>query len=60
MDTDTYLQALTLWFAVLIFLRTGSGSSGPIVTAIALFAGLLSLMIPLGLLIGAIEDLTED
>lgn len=60
MDRDTYLQTLTLWFVVLIFLQTGSGGRGPIVTAIAFFAVILIFVLPVFLLIGVIGDLTEE
>jgi hypothetical protein len=44
------VQLLTLWFAVLIFLQTGSGGSGGLRTAIGMFAVALVWLIPLYLL----------
>ena len=44
------VQLLTLWFAVLIFLQTGSSGSGGLRTAIGIFAVALVWLIPLYLL----------
>lgn len=44
------VQLLTLWFAVLIFLQTGSGGSGGLRTAIGIFAVALVWLIPLYIL----------
>lgn len=47
MDRTEFFQATTLWFVAMVFLRTDSGSSGPLVTAIGLVAIGLVYLIPL-------------
>jgi hypothetical protein len=44
------VQLVTLWFAVLIFLQTGSGGSGGLRTAIGVFAIALVWLIPVYIL----------
>ena len=50
MDDSQVIQLLTLWFVVLIYIQTGSGGSGPVITAIGVFAILLAYVIPLTIL----------
>jgi len=44
------LHALTLWFVVMIFLQTASGTGGPLLTAVGVFSLVLLWAIPLFLL----------
>ena len=47
MDDANVIQLTTLWFVILIFIQTGSGGAGPLVTAIGILAILLAYIIPL-------------
>ncbi len=47
MDDTKVIQLITLWFVILIYIQTGSESSGPVVTAIDILAILLVYIIPL-------------
>lgn len=49
---DTWvIQLTTLWFVVLIFLQTGSGSAdGPTIAAITVLAVVLSYVLPVAIL----------
>lgn len=61
MDTTDFVQALTLWFVVLIFLQTASADfGGPLEPVIAIVAIGLTYLIPLYLLIGAGAKLVDD
>lgn len=50
MEQSEVYQVLTLWFVVMIFLQTASGSNEPIQTGIGIFALVLLWGIPLYLL----------
>lgn len=54
------IQLLTLWFVVLIFLQTGSGGGGPLVTAIGIVAVLLLYAIPAIVLLDVVGRFTSD
>lgn len=58
MNKTEFLQALTLWFAVVLFLETETGSGGGVaITAAAIVAiGLLHLL-PIYLLLGVSSEL---
>ena len=61
MDKAEFLHMLTLWFAVLVFLQTGSGTSGgPVLTIIAIIALILTYLLPLYLLIGVGAKLVSN
>ncbi|OLZ39283.1 hypothetical protein A6E15_17960 [Natrinema saccharevitans] len=60
MDVMDFFQTLTLWFVILIFLQTGSGNSGPLFTAISLFAIILVFALPLFLLIVLVTGLSDN
>lgn len=47
MDDTAIIQLTTLWFVILIFIQTGSGGSGPLITGIGVFAILLAYIIPI-------------
>lgn len=46
MDDSTLIQLTTLWFVILVFIQTGSGGSGPLLTAIGILAIFLAYIIP--------------
>jgi len=46
MDDSTLIQLATLWFVILVFIQTGSGGSGPLLTAIGILAIFLAYIIP--------------
>jgi hypothetical protein len=50
MDDSAIIQLTTLWFVILVFIQTGSGGSGPLLTAIGILAILLSYIIPVTIL----------
>jgi hypothetical protein len=56
MATNDARQALTLRFVVLLFLRTGSGGGGPLVTAGSVFAIVLSLALPLYVVLLVVDE----
>ena len=61
MDRSELVQILTLWFVVLIFIQTASGTSdSQVLDAIAIFAILLVFSLPLWILIGLISDFVAD
>ena len=49
-NASELLQALTLWFVVMVFLQTASGDAGPAGAAIAVVSVVLVRVIPLYLL----------
>jgi len=51
MKKSVALQALTLWFVLLIFLQTGPSDPNPFTTTIALVAVSLVFLIPVYLLV---------
>ncbi|ELY91184.1 hypothetical protein [Natrinema altunense] len=58
MDLMDLFQTLTLWFVLMIFLRTGSGNAGLIVTASAYLAIILVLVLPVFLLLVGLDELS--
>ncbi|SEO42189.1 hypothetical protein SAMN04487948_102350 [Halogranum amylolyticum] len=48
---------LTLWFAVLIFLQTGTVGSNVALTVVAIFAITLMWLVPLYIAVGIVPDL---
>jgi hypothetical protein len=59
MDRTDALQAATLWFVVMIYLQTGSGSEGPLTLVVDLAALALVFLVPLVLLGAAVVELAE-
>jgi len=51
MDNSTIIQLTTLWFVILVFIQTGSGGSGPLLTAIGVLAIFLAYIIPVTILV---------
>jgi hypothetical protein len=51
------VQLLTLWFAVLIFLQTGTDGSNVALTVVSLFAIALMWLVPLYIVVGIAPDL---
>lgn len=51
MDDPTIIQLTTLWFVILVFIQTGSGGSGPILTAIGVLAIFLAYILPVTILV---------
>lgn len=51
MDDSTIIQLTTLWFVILVFIQTGSGGSGPLLTAIGVLAIFLAYIIPVTILV---------
>lgn len=61
MERAEFVQGLTLWFVVLIFLQTGSGdASHPLLTVVGIVAVVLSYAIPLALVAGVVLEATGD
>ncbi|MFB6197600.1 MAG: hypothetical protein ABEI52_04935 [Halobacteriaceae archaeon] len=51
MDDSTIIQLTTLWFVILVFIQTGSGGSGPLLTAIGVLAIFLAYILPVTILV---------
>lgn len=51
MDDPTIIQLTTLWFVILVFIQTGSGGSGPLLTAIGVLAIFLAYILPVTILV---------
>ena len=61
MDRSELVQTLTLWFVVLIFIQTASGTSdSQMVDAIGIVAILLMYLLPLWILIELVSDFVAD
>jgi len=61
MDRTELVQALTLWFVVLIFIQTASGTSdSQVLDAIGIFAILLMYLLPLWILIELVSGFVAD
>ena len=61
MDRSELVQTLTLWFVVLIFIQTASGTSdSQVVDAIGIVAILLMYLLPLWILIELVSDFVAD
>jgi hypothetical protein len=57
MDRTELVQLLTLWFVVLIFIQTASGTSdSQVVDAIGIVAILLIYLLPVWILVELISD----
>jgi hypothetical protein len=57
MDRTELVQVLTLWFVVLIFIQTASGTSdSQVVDAIGIVAILLIYLLPVWILVELISD----
>ena len=57
MDRHELVHTLTLWFVVLIFIQTASGTSDShVLDAIGIVAILLMYLLPVWLIIGLISD----
>ena len=59
MNKSEFVQALTLWFVVMIFMQTTSGSNGPVKMTIGIFSLILMWAIPLYLLGGVLTVLLD-
>ncbi len=51
MDDSTIIQLTTLWFVILVFIQTGSGGSGPLLTTIGVLAIFLAYLLPVTILV---------
>lgn len=61
MKETPIIRLVTLWFVVLIFLRTGAGQAeGPLIMAIETVAMLLVLIIPLALVTYVWYAISDD
>lgn len=61
MDRTELVQALTLWFVVLIFIQTASGTSdSQVVDAIGIVAILLMYLLPVWIIVELISDFIGD
>ena len=61
MDRHELIHILTLWFVVLIFIQTASGTSdSQVLDAIGIVAILLMYLLPVWLIIGLISDFVES
>ncbi len=61
MDRTELVQALTLWFVVLIFMQTAPGTSdSQVLDAIGIFAILLMFFLPVWILITFVSDFVTD
>jgi hypothetical protein len=61
MDRADLVQVLTLWFVVLIFIQTASGTSdSQVLDAIGIFAILLMYLLPLWILIELVSGFIAD
>jgi len=57
MDRTELVQTLTLWFVVLIFIQTASGTSdSQVLDAIGIFAILLMYLLPMWIIVGLGSD----
>jgi hypothetical protein len=59
MKKSEFFQALTLWFVVMIFVQTSTGSNGPVKMVIGIFSLILMWTIPLYLLSGILTELLD-
>lgn len=59
MNRSELFQSLTLWFAAMIFLRTGSGNSHPAVMVAAIVAVGVTYLVPVYLLTRIVNEVTE-
>ena len=50
MNDSILIQLTTLWFVILIFIQTGSGGAGSLITAVGILAILLAYIIPVSIL----------
>lgn len=61
MERSELIQALTLWFVVLIFLLTPPGTSdSQVLYAIGIFATLLMYLLPVWVFIELVSDFVVD
>ena len=61
MERSELVQALTLWFVVLIFIQTASRTSdSQVVDAIGIIAILLMYLLPVWIVVDSILDFTES
>lgn len=51
MNNSIIVQLMTLWFVILIFIRTGSGAANGLIPGIGALAMLLAYVIPLAILL---------
>lgn len=57
MDRNELVQTLTLWFVVLIFVQTASGTAdNQVVEAIGILAVSLLILLPLWILVELVSD----
>ncbi|AQL43666.1 hypothetical protein BV210_13570 [Halorientalis sp. IM1011] len=61
MEWNELVQLLTLWFVVLIFMQTSSGTGdSQLLAAIGIFAGMLMFLLPLWIAIELVTDLGAE
>ena len=60
MDRTELYQVLTLWFAAMIFLQTGSGDGHPVVGAFALVALVVMYVVPVYLVLQLVVALLGE
>lgn len=61
MDRNELVQVLTLWFVVLIFIQTASGTSdSQVLDAIGIIAILLMWLLPAWIIIDLLSDFVGD
>ncbi len=61
MDRTELVQTLTLWFVVLIFIQTASGTSdSQVLDAIGIVAILLMYLLPVWIIVNVVSDFIGD